>query len=105
MRITSDHFNSIYNKNELKKQDGTASALKSNSRNFDAITIKSTSPEVAEKTFMSTMAKTLSEEVRKSASPEKLETLKSQIADGTYKIDAYAIASKILLLGGEDTNA
>ncbi len=67
--------------------------------NYDAITIQSNSRQIQEKTFSEALSRRIVSEVRQPAAPEKVETIRQQVAAGTYHIDPYAIASKMMLTG------
>lgn len=65
---------------------------------FDAIIIKSNPRQIEEHTFAKSVSRQLSDDVRNTASTDRIEQLKGQIANHSYSIDAYAIASRILLV-------
>ncbi len=67
--------------------------------NYDAITIQSSSRQIQEKTFSEALSKRIVSEVKQSADPGKVEAIRQQVAAGTYHIDPYAIASKMMLTG------
>lgn len=69
-------------------------------KSFDEIRISTQGGSaVEEKDFVKMMEARLSVKVRQTAEPERLESLRSQVAAGTYGIDASAIAGQILLEG------
>lgn len=73
---------------------GTKAAAASG--NFDSISVGNrTLPE--EHTFRELLTSRISMEVRHTAPQEKLDTLSSQISQGTYPIDVDAIADAITL--------
>ena len=63
-----------------------------NGHSFDAVIIKSNPRQIEEHTFAKAVSKDLSAEVRNTASPERIQDLRQQVAEGRY-----AVASKILL--------
>ena len=65
----------------------------------DRITIGAGSENMQEKAIISRCTGKLINEVRMSRSEEKLEAIKQQVADGTYRPDAEKIASKIMMIG------
>lgn len=82
----------------IPKQD-SRSVSSRDSGNFDAITIHSNARQIQEKTFSEALSRQISAEVRQTASPERIHALQEQVAAGTYRIDPYAIASRLLLSG------
>lgn len=102
MRITLNSFISSYGAaNAQQRTESSLVSVSKDARNFDEITIHSSSEEVAQKTFASVLSKALSDEVRTPTPETKINDLKTRIDNGTYQVDANAIASKILL-GRED---
>ncbi len=75
------------------------SAATRTGKNFDEIMIRAHGKS-EEQDFIKSVVSRISVEVRKTASEERLNELKGQIASGTYRIDAGAIAGRILLDGG-----
>ena len=65
----------------------------------DRITIGAGSENMKEKAIIGNCAGKLISEVRMSKPEEKLEMLKQQVADGTYRPDAEKIAAKSMLIG------
>lgn len=63
----------------------------------DRITIGTSPEEIKEKAIIGQCAGKVLSEVRTNKSEERLEMLKQQVADGTYRPDAERIANKILL--------
>lgn len=105
MRISSNFLNTLYNTPIRQNQDPAGAAASSGSNtNYDAITISSVSPEEMDLNFASTIKNLILKEMNQPASPEKLDTLKQKIADGTYQVDANKIAERILLYKGAGNN-
>lgn len=77
-------------------QSGGPAAPKAG-KSHDTITVGAQTPP-RETTFRDLLASRISMEVRHTASPEKLDLLSRQIADGTYQTDADQIAEAIMLL-------
>lgn len=74
--------------------------------NYDAIIIQSDSRQIAEKTFSSSLAQAVSGEVHNTqTSEEKIQDIKDQIKNGTYRIQFDQIASRMLLRWGDDIHA
>ena len=67
--------------------------------NYDAITIQSSSRVIQEKTFSEALSRQVVSEAGQGASPEKVAAVKRQVEEGTYHVDPYLIASRMLLSG------
>ena len=96
MKITTN--NMIKNYPDLRihtKENSTPPAVTNDGHSFDAIIIKS---QIEEHTFAKSVSRQLSSEVNATASAEKIERLQNQISEHTYQVDAYAIASRMLLI-------
>ncbi len=88
---------------ELPPVKATAKAMNTEkaNRNYDAIIIQSDSRQIAEKTFSSSLARAVSGEIRNAkASEEKIQNIKNQIDNGTYRIQFEQIASRMLFSRG-----
>ena len=83
-----------YTRPDTRVQSGT----KGNG-NYDAITIQSSSRQIQEKTFSEALSRQVVSETGQGASPEKVAAVKKQVEEGTYQIDPYMIASRMLLSG------
>lgn len=81
------------------KPDGRISGDTRAAGNYDAITIQSSSRQIQEKTFSEALSRRIVSEVKETADPGKVESIRQQVAAGTYQIDPYAIASKMMLTG------
>ncbi|MGO5053688.1 flagellar biosynthesis anti-sigma factor FlgM [Lachnospiraceae bacterium LCP25S3_G4] len=101
MKISIQNNKNNYFVNQLATQKRTDEHTIGNSsnRNFDAITIHSDAASIATKKFTDSVSSILMSELKKPSSPERLDTLQQQIQNGTYQVDANAIASQILLQG------
>ena len=90
--------NNIYSCYTTQKENAKLQIAEKNQRkidkNFDKIVLHSSSD--SNDKFISDITNKLSNEVRKSASTEKLEYLQKKVAEGTYQIDLDAIVKKIL---------
>ena len=75
----------------------SSSLPKNDEKSFDAISIQSEPRQIAERTFAAAISKELASDVRIPVSDARLNELKEQISSHTYKIDASAIASRMLL--------
>lgn len=60
--------------------------------------IQSNPRQIEEHTFAESVSRQLSAGMTETASDEKVQDLKNQVAEHKYQIDAYAIASRILLV-------
>lgn len=67
--------------------------------NYDALTIQSSSRQIQEKTFSEALSKQVVSQAGRGASAEKVEAVKRQVEEGSYQIDPYLIASRMLLAG------
>ena len=72
------------------KGHSSSSLPKNDEKSFDA-------RQIAERTFAAAISKELASDVRIPVSDARLNELKEQISSHTYKIDASAIASRMLL--------
>ena len=75
----------------------SSSLPKNDEKSFDAISIQSEPRQIAERTFAAAISKELASDVRIPVSDARLNELKEQISSHTYKIDAFAITSRMLL--------
>lgn len=73
----------------------------SDGKSFDAVSIQSTPRQITEKKFASSLAGEIVSQVSRPVSPERLEQLKDQIASGSYRVNASAVASGMLLIQEE----
>ncbi len=100
MKISINNIAKNYSDLQIQSketQKSLASLSESESSNFDQLLIRSNPKQIEEYSFMEGLSKNLSKEV--SSSVKDLEQIKSQVQNGTYQIDAQAVASRILLLG------
>ena len=67
--------------------------------NYDALTIQSSSRQIQEKTFSEALSKQGVSDARQGAPADKVEAVRRQVEAGTYRIDPYAIASRMLVSG------
>lgn len=65
---------------------------------FDALIIQSNPRQIEEHTFAKSVSRQISSDMNYTASAEKIQNLKDQISRHTYQVDAYAIASRMLIL-------
>lgn len=102
MKISSEnsirHYENTqaYKSKTSSKEMGAASVK----TNRDQVIIGSSTPQIEEKKIAEELAHNVIQDVRKVTSEERIEQLKQQVADGTYRPDADKIASKILLEKG-----
>ena len=67
--------------------------------NYDALTIQSSSRQIQEKTFSEALSKKVVSDAGQGAPANKVEAIKQQVESGTYRIDPYLIASRMLVSG------
>lgn len=99
MKITNNNI--IKNYTDLRihtKDNSTPPTVSNDGHSFDEVIIKSNPREIEEHTFAKSLSRKLSSEVNTIASAEKIEQLQGQISAHTYQIDAYSIASRMLLI-------
>lgn len=90
----------LNNHTELRSVSRNASGnsiIPESGHKYDAVIIKSNPRQIEEHTFAKAVSQKLSAEVKETASPEKIQDLQQQVADGRYSVDAYAVAAKMLL--------
>ena len=80
------------------KENSAPSVVSNNGHNFDAIIIQSDPRQIEEHTFAKSLSRQLSSEIKDTASAERVQDLKNQVAAQEYHIDAHAIAARMLLL-------
>ena len=73
------------------------SANPDSGHSYDAVIIKSHPRQIEEHCVAKSIARELSAEVRETASREKIQDLQQQVAEGRYSVDAYAVASRMLI--------
>lgn len=67
------------------------------SHNYDSVTISSA--PTGESRFQRDLVSRLSNEIRTATTTGDIQSLRRQVASGTYEVDASAIAARILFLG------
>mgnify|MGYP001027889274 CR=1 FL=1 len=67
--------------------------------NYDALTIQSSSRQIQEKTFSEALSRQVVSDARGGAPADKVENLRQQVESGTYQIDPYLTASRMLVSG------
>ena len=99
MKITTNNVMKSYPDLRVHTKENPApSAASNDGHSFDALIIQSNPRQIEEHTFAESVSRQLSSGMDETASAEKIQNLKDQIAAHTYQVDAYAIASRILLL-------
>ena len=101
MKITTNNMIKNYTDFRIHTKENPApSAVSPNndSHKFDALIIQSKPRQIEEHTFAKSVSLRLSSEVSQTASAEKLQNLQNQVSENTYQVDAYAIASRMLLV-------
>ncbi|MCP1102539.1 anti-sigma28 factor (negative regulator of flagellin synthesis) [Aequitasia blattaphilus] len=103
MRISVDGFNRHYTKSPSAANKSNQENLKmERGKQFDKIVISSDQPVIDEEKIVEEAKKEILKEVGRSANDEKIASLKSQVANGTYKIDVDEIVKRMLLQGGNE---
>ncbi len=98
MKVTNNNMTKAYTDMPFyTKENLISSRNHDNGHNFDAITIRSNPRQIEERTFKEAVAKKVRDDIAVPVSEERVSELKQQVANHTYKIDPYAIASRILL--------
>lgn len=101
MKVSMESAAASYiNKTNVGMKNGKPESIQESSQKFDQIMINSNSRQLAEEKLIDAAKKDIEGAVFRSASEEKIQNLKQQVAEGMYRIDPEAIASKILFLGG-----
>ena len=94
-RIANVELYANRTENKSKAKDGKSVIAEGS---FDKVTIKNTSREKIEEDIQKTISRDLVKKVYSGDSDnKKVENIKQQLADGTYKIDSAGIADKILM--------
>lgn len=99
MKITTNNILKTYPDLRIHTKENPApSAASKDGHSFDALIIQSNPRQIEEHTFAESVSRQLSSGIEDTASADKIQNLKDQIAANTYQVDAYAIASRILLV-------
>lgn len=100
MKISINNIQKAYSDLQIQSKETPKSlASVSESSNFDQLLIQSDPRKIEESSFTESLTKALSREVSSSAAD--FEGIKQQVQNRTYQLDAYKIASRILLTGEE----
>lgn len=103
--IDSNNLSNHYiNKLAQTAQESRAVQNEKGDRNFDEIFITANSRQIEEKKITENLAQKTMHEIQMTTPPEKIEALKKAVSEGTYEVDADAVASRILLQKGEDAD-
>ncbi len=100
MKITNNNF---YNLQSLSKNQNQVSntsfdkTMKSINKNFDSVVISGKDNLQTQESFAENLCKKICDEVKAPAPQEKLDRLKKEIENGTYKIDIDEIAKRMML--------
>lgn len=70
-------------------------------RKFDEILITANSRQIEEKKITEELAQKTMSQIMQTTPSEKIEVLEKAVSEGRYKVDADALASRILLQKGE----
>lgn len=102
MKISNNNFFSLQSsvKNQSTSSQKCSNNKKASKKNCDEIIISSRNqiktPDTSD-TFIEHLTNSIKEEVHTPSSTEKLDNLKKQIEEGTYKIDIDEIVKKMIL--------
>lgn len=99
MKITSNnYYNLLSSVNNQKKvsQPSFSNVLNAKNKNCDQIIISSKTQQTNSDSFVENLTNSVCEEVRATTSDDKLESLKNEIASGTYRIDIDEIAKRMI---------
>ncbi len=101
MKIAVDSAIRRYDNMAFKpKTRDTASSDAAAGKNIDRVIVGSDWFSAAEKRIAGEATQSVVTDVRAVTAPEKLESLKQQVQDGTYRPDADQIAARMLLWKG-----
>ncbi|MCI8711727.1 MAG: flagellar biosynthesis anti-sigma factor FlgM [Ruminococcus sp.] len=101
MKISTENNIRRFDKPTYKVRiQGMDAGLASVRRNCDQIIIGSGTPQMEEKKIAAEAASRVSREVRTPTSQERIESLKQQVREGTYRPDPEEIVSRMLLEKG-----
>ena len=99
MRISNNNFFNL--QSSVKKQSNSSQKCSNNTKaskkNCDEIIISSHNQIKNQDKFIEHLTNSIKEEVHTPLSTEKLDNLKKQIEEGTYKIDIDEIVKKMML--------
>ena len=104
MKIGMENLTNIYGTKSVRETGAAArqSAKAEETRQFDKMILTSNPREAAEKIFTEKLSETLKREVlAEEDKSEKINALKTAIAEGSYVPNSAEIASRILLFGGQ----
>ncbi len=99
MRISMDKMLKAYQTERLtseKRQGSTTDDIEFKLQNYDQIKISSDRKKMEEKKLFEKLSKKVSEELQQDTSEEKLESLKRQIDNEQYVVDAKKITKQII---------
>ncbi|MPM36049.1 hypothetical protein SDC9_82644 [bioreactor metagenome] len=99
MKISNNYYNiqSSINNQKNVSQPSFSNVLNTKNKNCDQIIISTKVKQTNSDSFTESLTNNICEEVRTSASEDRLESLKNEIENGTYKIDIDEIAKRIML--------
>lgn len=88
------HYDNMSYKSKVSNKEADAAAVKPKQ---DQVFIGSSSPQIEDKKIAEELAHNVIQDVRQATPQDKIESLKRQVAEGTYRPDVDMIASRILL--------
>jgi len=99
MKITPNNFYNVQSSTNNQKnvsQPSFASVMNTKGKNCDQIIISSKTKQVHSDSFVENLTNNISKEVRTNVSTDSIESLKNEIANGTYQVDLNEIANKMV---------
>ncbi|WP_304508377.1 flagellar biosynthesis anti-sigma factor FlgM [Anaerotignum sp.] len=100
MKVSLNHFFNMQSTNNNKgklQQSSSQNSSVSRTKNCDELIISGKIEKTDETSFVDEIKNKISKEIAAPCSEQKIEDLKQQIQDGTYKIDIDQITKKMLL--------
>lgn len=102
MKISVDSATATYvSAAHADKMNQKSVPLDEANKNFDQLMIHANSRELAESQMIENAQKEVKAAVYQKTPDDKIAYLKDQVAQGMYKVDAEAVATKLLLFRGE----
>lgn len=105
MGIIIDRYSPSYiNKLSQPAQEKKATPRLREERKFDEVLISASGREKDEKRITEGLVREVMDKVHGQVPQERMEALKKAVADGTYQVDADAVARKMLLTEGDSAD-
>lgn len=105
MGISIDRYSHPYiNKLTQPAQENKLPQKVRAERKFDEVLISANSRQTEEKKITEGLAKEVMTQVHQPVSESKIESLRESVARGEYRVDADAVARRMLLMEGEKSD-